>query len=149
MVGLPDSTPHHANVRLHYQTRKAEWPLYLQVRPCYQEGLQGAFSDARMPFFWTITHIVLQLSPSDLDSILPISDMSNPHGGPNHVRIYNLCDVVALSLELNLPASSPKSSPLSSGSQSGSTALAMPKGPKILRTNAMREYKVYFTPSVL
>ncbi|EIM91132.1 uncharacterized protein STEHIDRAFT_165519 [Stereum hirsutum FP-91666 SS1] len=85
---------------------------------------------------------IYKLSPSDLDSILPISDTPNPHGGRNNVRIYNLCDVVKLSLELNVPTSPPSSPPPASGSQSSNPALAVQKGAKILRTNAMKEYKL-------
>ncbi|KAJ7047087.1 hypothetical protein C8F04DRAFT_1172843 [Mycena alexandri] len=77
-----------------------------------------------------------QLAASDLESILPISDERNPNNSTSRIKKYNVADVRALAERL-------RSNSNSSASGSSSTAtLAVASGPKIIRTNAMKEFKL-------
>lgn len=85
------------------------------------------------------------LAASDLESILPIEENRNPRGGNSLVQKFNECDVRELSGRL-------KSVPSSFFARVGSSSpskplvqsydLAVPKGPKILRTKAAKEFGV-------
>ncbi|KAJ7775149.1 hypothetical protein B0H16DRAFT_87393 [Mycena metata] len=75
-----------------------------------------------------------KLAASDLNSILPISDESNPHNSRLRIKKYNVADVRALAGRLRSNSNS---------SASGSTTtLAVATGPSIMRTNAMKEFKL-------
>jgi len=88
-----------------------------------------------------------KLASSDMDSIMPIEVTRNLRGGGNMVQKFNECDVKELSERL-------KSAPSSSGahigcsssiirtSAGGTFELAVPKGPKILRTKAAKEFNI-------
>ncbi|KAK4701033.1 hypothetical protein P7C70_g5204, partial [Phenoliferia sp. Uapishka_3] len=87
-----------------------------------------------------------KLAPSDLATILPISCQPNPHGGPNRVEKYNIADVEVLVDRLKdaggaegAAGSSTAASPPVPGAPHG---LAAPNGPRILRTTAMKQYKL-------
>jgi hypothetical protein len=85
------------------------------------------------------------LAASDLESIFPIEENRNPRGGNSLVQKFNECDVRELSGRL-------KSVPSSFSARVGSSSpskplvqsydLAVPKGPKILRTKAAKEFGV-------
>jgi hypothetical protein len=85
------------------------------------------------------------LAASDLESILPIEVNRNPRGGNSLVQKFNECDVRELYERLkSVPSSSSarigNSSPSKPPAQSSD--LAVPKGPKILRTKAAKEFGV-------
>ncbi|KAJ7179463.1 hypothetical protein C8R46DRAFT_1073836 [Mycena filopes] len=82
-----------------------------------------------------------KLKPAQLDTITPISQQPNHMGGSSLIQVYNEEDVAALALkvrpDLPLPELAPEAGP--------STPLAKKNGRRIMRTTAMKEFKL--TPS--
>jgi hypothetical protein len=72
------------------------------------------------------------LGSSDMDAILPVSDVRNPRNYLMRVKAYNVRDVVALARRI-------RSSSQASGS---STGLTVANGSNIMRTTAMKEFGV-------
>jgi hypothetical protein len=89
-----------------------------------------------------------KLKASDMETLTPISVSMNPRGGGN-VQIFRESDVVALAAQVH-PESLPQTA--SSSSQSANSdvyELAPKNGRKILRTKAMKMYKVRPSSSLL
>ncbi|KAJ7444852.1 hypothetical protein FB451DRAFT_1412975 [Mycena latifolia] len=79
------------------------------------------------------------LAASDLDSILPVTDKPNPKNSTTRVKTYNVADVATLARRLKSTAAS---SSRTSGGSSSSSQLAIAKGPSIMRTTAMKRFKL-------
>lgn len=71
----------------------------------------------------------------NLETISPISEEKNPHGGSRAMVKYNLCDVKALAQRL-------QAGPSGAAPSASAVELVEPNGPKILHSKAKERYSV-------
>jgi len=79
-----------------------------------------------------------KIKASDLDTITPISRQPNHMGGSALMQTYNECDVAALAQRLRPGKPLPELAPVAGPS----SPLAKKNGPRIMRTTAIREFKL-------
>lgn len=87
-----------------------------------------------------------RLAASDLASIDPIRVSRNPRGGGD-IQVFNELDVAALAESIGRALPLPNSQSSASSSSSVET-LAVKNGPRIMRSTAMKNYKVGDTISL-
>ncbi|KAJ6539000.1 hypothetical protein B0H19DRAFT_1176616 [Mycena capillaripes] len=76
-----------------------------------------------------------KIKATDLDTITPISRQPNHMGGSSLIQVYNECDVAALTQRMGKPL--PEVAPMAPAA-----VLAKKNGPRIMRTTAMKEFKL-------
>ncbi|KAJ7688388.1 hypothetical protein B0H17DRAFT_1068431 [Mycena rosella] len=82
-----------------------------------------------------------KVKPADLDTITPISRQLNHMDGSAPIQVYNECDVAALALKVRPGKPLPESA-LLAGPSSSSGGLAKKNGARIMRTTAVKEFKL-------
>ncbi|KAJ7087192.1 hypothetical protein B0H15DRAFT_843000 [Mycena belliarum] len=81
-----------------------------------------------------------KLKAADLDTITPISRQPNHMGGSAPIQVYNERDVAALALNLRPGKPLPELASVAGSSSSG--PLAHKHGRRIMKTSAMKEFKL-------